>query len=138
MDENRISFPSNTKDTNAGSLFLSPPHGSHPLPLQQAVCLTKAGECQCRKEHSTNVLQSSIFAILRPTTGEKTDMPLGNQGRNLSYALFTNRNNSSRTSAVQTGSEETSTHLICVAGFSTAEGSARRWLVGAPRSGFLT
>lgn len=92
MDENRISFPSNTEDTNAESLFLSPPYGSHLLPLQQAVCLAKVGECQCRKEHSTNVLQSSIFAILRPITGEKRDMLLGNQGKNLSYALFTNRN----------------------------------------------
>ena len=38
------------------------------------------------------MLQSSMVAILRHTTGEKTDMPLGNGETNLSYTLFINRN----------------------------------------------
>lgn len=38
------------------------------------------------------MLQSSMVAILRHTTGEKTDVPLGNGETNLSYTLFINRN----------------------------------------------
>lgn len=99
------------------AVFLSPPHGFHPRPLQQAVCVDKAEEHQCRREHSTNVLPSSFFAILRPTTGEKMDMPLGNQERSLSYTLFINRNRQQqqrlmqRGPTAQTGSEEMFTGL---------------------------
>lgn len=124
------------------AVFLSPPHGFHPFPLGQAVCLDKVGKHQRRRERSTNTLQSSVLAILRQTTGEKTDMPLGNHERNLSYALFINRSREQQQRSAQWGRctanrVRRNTPRPSAARLSPAEAAGCR-LVGAPRSDFLT
>lgn len=99
------------------AVFLSPPHGFHPRPLQQAVCVDKVEEHQCKREHSTNVLPSSFFAILRPTrrkNGHASGKPgkepqlhfVHQQEQGTTAAL-----NAAGTSTVQTGSEERFTGL---------------------------
>lgn len=85
-------FPSNTEDTNTGSCISKPSPWLLYIPSMTG-CLSQQGRrAPVQKGTLHNVLQCSIFAILGPTTGEKTDMSLGNQERNLSYTLFINWN----------------------------------------------
>lgn len=85
-----------------------------------------------------------MVAILRHTTGEKTDMPLGNGETNLSYTLFINRNREQQQRLTQWEPlryeewEEIFAGLTSTDHLSTAKGTVRCRQVGAPRSDLLT
>lgn len=129
-------FPITTEDPNTGSWIFNPPRGSHPFPAGPAVCLDTVG-----RERSTNTLQSSGLAILRHTTRGKTDTPLGNHARNLSYTLFTNRSKEQQQRSARWGRHSASRVRRNIprpsaACLPPAEAEGCR-LVGAPGSGFL-